>query len=79
MSPNLGGICSRRPACSGDPELRWSYGGGHPGLNQPHGYLVQCVGAFLVLHCAENVWWEAGAIGRTDHWAANKVSGQVVF
>ena len=37
------------------------------------------MGAFLVLHCAENVWGQAGAIGRTDHWAANKMSGQVVF
>ena len=47
------GICSRRPACSGDPQLRWSYEGGHPGLNRPSEYLVQRVGAFLILlHCA---------------------------
>ena len=32
VSPNLRGICSRRPPCTGDPELRWSYRGGHPGL-----------------------------------------------
>ena len=56
MSPNLGGICSRRPACSSDPKFGWSYGGGDPGVNQPQGYLVQRVGAFLVLDCAENVW-----------------------
>ena len=79
MGLNLRGICSRRQACSGDPELRWSYGAGHRGLNQPHGYLVEHVGPFLVLHCAENVWWQAGAMARTDHWAANKISGLVVF
>ena len=78
MSPNLGPICSRRMACSGDPQLRCSYGAGHPGLNQPHGYLVQRVGTFLVLYCAENVWWEAWAIGRTEHWAATQISGLVV-
>ena len=79
MSPNLAEICSRRPACSVDPQLRWSYGGGHPRLNRPHGYLVQRMGAFLVLHFAENVWWEAGAIGCTDRWVANKIRGLVVF
>ena len=79
MSPKLGGICSRRLACSGDPQLGWSYGGGYPRLNRPHGYLDQRVGAFLVLHCAENVWCEAGTIGRTNHWVANKISGLVVF
>ena len=79
MSPTFGGICTRRPVCLGDPQLRWSYGDGHPGLNRPHGYLVQRVGPFLVLHCAQNVWSEAGAIGRTDRWAANKISGLVVF
>ena len=79
MSLNLSRICSRRPACYGEAELRWWYGGGHSGLNQPHGYLVQRVGAFLVLHFADNVWWQAGAIGRTDHWAANVISGLVVF
>ena len=79
MSPNLGGTRSRRAACSGDPQLRWSYVGGQPRLNRRHGYLVQCVGASLVLHCAENVWWQAGAIGCTDHWAANKINGIVVF
>ena len=75
----MGGVFSRRPAFPGDRELRWLYGGGHPGLNQHQGYVVPHLGAFLVLHRAENVWWEAGAIGRTDHWAANKVSGLVVF
>ena len=79
MSPNLGGICLRRAACSVDPQLRWSYVGWQPGLNRRHGYLVQCVGAFLVLHCAENVWWQAGAKRRTDHWAANKINGLVIF
>ena len=79
MNLNQRGIFSGRPACSGDPELRWTYGGEHPRLNRPHGYLVQRVGAFLVLHCAENAWWQAGAIGRTDRWAANKISGLVVF
>ena len=34
------------------PQLRWLYGGGIPGLNRPHRYLVQHVGAFLVLHGA---------------------------
>ena len=47
------GICSSRPAASGDPQLGWSYGGGHLGLIQPLGYLVQRVGVFLVLHCAD--------------------------
>ena len=75
MSPNLGPRCSRRPSWSGDPQLGWSYGGWHPGLNQPQRYLVKRVGGFLVLHCAENVCWEAGAIGRPDHWAANEISG----
>ena len=46
------GMCSHRPACSGDPQLGWSYGDGHPRLIRSHGYLVQHVGAFLVLHCA---------------------------
>ena len=32
--------------------LRWSYGGGNPGLIRPNGYRVERVGAFLVLHCA---------------------------
>ena len=71
--------CSRMPACSGDRVLRWSYGCGHHGLNGPRGYLVQRVGVFFVLHCAENVWWQAWAIGGTDHWAANKIRGLVVF
>ena len=79
MSLNLRGVCSRRPACSGDPKLRWSYGGGQPGLSRLDGYLVQRVDAFLVLHCAENMWWQAGAKGHTDHWAAKKISGLVVF
>ena len=79
VSLNLRGLCPLGPAFSGDPELRWSYGDGHPGLNQPHGCLVQRVHAFLVLHCAENVLWQTGAIGRTDHWAANKISCLVVF
>ena len=46
------GACSRRPACSGDRPLGWSYGGGNRGLNLPHGYLVQRVGTFLVLNRA---------------------------
>ena len=46
------GTCSRRPACSGDPQLGWSYGGGNLGLIRPHGYLVRRVGVFLVLHGA---------------------------
>ena len=33
-------ICSRRPGCSGDPQLGWSYGGGNVVLIQPHGYLL---------------------------------------
>ena len=35
--------------CFGDPQLGWSYGGGNLGVVRPHGYLVQRVGAFLVL------------------------------
>ena len=66
MSANMGGICSRRPPCSGDPQLRWSYGSWQPGLNRPHGYLVQRVDAFLVLHCAGNVSSGVGALGRTN-------------
>ena len=79
MILNLRGIISRRPGCSRDPEWRWSYGGGHPGLNRPHGYLVQRVGVFLELQCAENVWWQAWEIGHTDLWAAKKISSLVVF
>ena len=26
-----------------------------------------------------NVWWDARAMGLTDYWAANKISGLVVF
>ena len=47
------GICSRRPLCSGDPQLGWSYGGGTPGPIRSHGDLVHRVGAFLVLHFAD--------------------------
>ena len=47
------GICSRRPGCSGDPQLGLSYGRGNLGLIGPHGYLVQRVDTFLVLHHAE--------------------------
>ena len=47
------GICSRRPACSGDLQLGWSYGGGQPGLIRLHGSLVQRSGAVMVLRCAD--------------------------
>ena len=40
--------CWRTPTPSGVQLVRWSFGGGNPGLNRPHGYLVQRVGAFLV-------------------------------
>ena len=69
--------CSRRPACSGDQQFGCSYGGGNLGLIRPHGYLVNRVGAFLVLHCGDYVG--DGAVVLTDHLAANKISGLVVF
>ena len=47
------GTCSCKPACSGDPQLSWSYGGGNLGLNRLYGYLVQRVGGILVLHGAD--------------------------
>ena len=79
MTSERKGICSRRPACSCDPQLGWSYGGGNLGLIRPRGYLAQCVGAFFYYTVQIKVWWEAGAIGLTNHWPANKISGLVDF
>ena len=45
-------ICSNWPGCPGDPQLGWSCGAGNLQLMRPNGYLLQRIGAFLVLHCA---------------------------
>ena len=54
------GTCSRRPACSGDPQSGCLYGGGNLRLNGLHWYLVQRVGALLVLlradYCTVGGW-----------------------
>ena len=46
-------------------QLGWSYGGGQPELIRPHVYIVQRVGAFLVLHHADSC--VVGSWGNITH------------